>query len=105
MTDSVACIPLHLAAENRIAVIPAANITIGDKTYIEGVNLSATEAYALIKKDPDSFITSAITPGLILDEYRKLSKETRNILVITISSALSAVFQSALELAGTTSNP
>ena len=101
MTDSVACIPPHLAAENRISVIPAANIIIGDKTYIEGVNLSAAEAYALIKKDPDNFVTSAITPGLILDEYRKLSKETRNILVITISSTLSAVFQS-VELAADT---
>jgi DegV family protein with EDD domain len=95
MTDTVACIPGELAEEHRIKIVPAANITIGDKDYIEGVTLSAAEAYEIIKKDPDHFMTSAVTPGLLLDEFRKLSKEHQDILFITISSKLSAVSQSA----------
>jgi DegV family protein with EDD domain len=95
MTDTVACIPGELAEKHRIKVVPAANITVGDKDYIEGVTLSAAEAYGIIKKDPDHFMTSAVTPGLLLDEFRKLSKDHRDILFITISSKLSAVAQSA----------
>jgi uncharacterized protein len=95
MTDTVACIPGGLAEEHRIKVVPASNITVGDKDYIEGVTLSAAEAYEIIKRDPDHFMTSAVTPGLLLDEFRKLNKEHPDILFITISSKLSAVAQSA----------
>ena len=95
MTDTVACIPAELAKEHGIRIVPAANITVGDKDYIEGVTLSAAEAYAIIKRDPDHFMTSAVTPGLLLDEFRKLSKEHQDILFVTISSKLSAVAQSA----------
>ncbi len=95
MTDTVACIPGGLAEEHRIKVVPAANITVGDKDYIEGVTLSAAEAYEIIKRDPDHFMTSAVTPGLLLEEFRRLSKDHQDILFITISSKLSAVAQSA----------
>ena len=95
MTDNVACIPQGLAEENQIKVVPTANIIFDGYTYIEGVNINATEAYQLIKKDPDRFVTSAITPDYLLDEYRKLSMESQDILLITLSSALSAFFKTA----------
>ena len=95
MTDNVACIPYELAEENQIKVVPTANIVFDGHTYIEGVTISATEAYQLIKKDPDRFITSAITPDYLLDAYRKLSTESQDILLITLASALSAFFKTA----------
>jgi len=90
MTDTVACIPKNLAEEHLIKVIPAANILYDGQNYIEGVTLSATDAYELIKKDPDKFTTAALTPAHILDEYLKSSQEAKEILHITLSSALSA---------------
>jgi DegV family protein with EDD domain len=95
MTDNVACIPQELAEENRIKVVPTANIIFDGYTYVEGVNINATEAYQLIKKDPDRFVTSAVTPDYLLDEYRKLSMESQDILLITLASALSAFFKTA----------
>jgi len=95
MTDSVAGIPKNLAEEYRIKVIPAANIIYNGTTYIDGVTLSVSEAYELIKKDPDRFTTSALTPGYILEEYQQLSKKTKDILHITLSSGLSAGFKTA----------
>jgi DegV family protein with EDD domain len=95
MTDSVAGIPRNLAEEYQINVVPAANILFDDQTYIDGVTLSTTEAYQLIKKDPDKFTTSALTPGYFLDEYLKLSKKAQSILHITLSSALSANHKTA----------
>ncbi len=96
MTDSVAGIPENLAEEYQITTVPAANIIFDGHSYIEGITLSVTEAYQLIRKDPDKFTTSALTPAYFLDEYRKLSKKTPNILHITLSSALSANHKTAL---------
>lgn len=95
MTDTVSCIPSELALSNEIRIVPAANILVGGQSYIEGVDLTASEAYELIKKDPDNFVTSAITPGFLVEEYRKFNGKSQDILFITISAALSAVSQSA----------
>ncbi len=96
MTDSVAGIPPALAEEYQITIVPAANIVFDGRTYIDGVTLSTTEAYELIKKDPDKFTTSALNPGYFLDEYLKLGKKTTDILHITLASALSANYKTAL---------
>lgn len=95
MTDNVACIPQQLAEENQIKIVPTANIIFDGQSYIEGVTISATEAYQLIIKDPDRFATSALSPGSLLDEYRKVSAEFQDILLITLSSALSAFLKTA----------
>lgn len=95
MTDSVAGIPQNLAEEYQIKVVPAANIIYNGTNYIDGVTLSTSEAYGLIKKDPDRFTTSALSPGYFLDEYRKLSTKMQDILHITLSSAMSANFKTA----------
>jgi len=100
MTDNVACIPQELAEENQIKVVPTANIIFDGHTYVEGVNISATEAYQLIKKDPDRFVTSAVTPDYLLGEYRKLGKKSQDILLITLASVLSAFFKTSNLAAG-----
>jgi DegV family protein with EDD domain len=76
-------------------VIPAAHIIYDGQDYIEGVTLSVTEAYQLIKKDPDKFTTSALNPGYFLEEYQKLSQKSPDILHIVLSSALSANYKTA----------
>jgi DegV family protein with EDD domain len=91
MTDTVACVPPELAAEYQIMVVPAAIISYNGSQYIEGKTINATEAYNLITKDPDRFVTSPLTPAHLVDEYRKISSDVQEVLFITISSALSAV--------------
>ena len=95
MTDSVACIPKELAEKYQIEVVPAANIMFDGQTYIDGVTISAAEAYQLLRKDPDRFVTSAITPGQLMEVYRQLSARSQEILFITLASVLSAVFKTA----------
>jgi len=65
------------------------------QTYIDGVTISAAEAYQLLRKDPDRFVTSAITPGQLMEVYRQLSARSQEILFITLASVLSAVFKTA----------
>lgn len=95
MTDTVAGIPAELAEKYRIKLVPTANIHYDGQTYLEGVTINAEQAYQLLRKDPDKFNTSAISSGYILDVYRELSTKTKNILFITVSSALSAVAEMA----------
>jgi DegV family protein with EDD domain len=91
MTDTVACIPKELAAEYQIKVVPAAIISYNGSEYIEGVTLSATEAYQLITKDPDRFVTSPLTPAHFVNEYNKVLTGDQDIFLVTVSAALSAV--------------
>jgi DegV family protein with EDD domain len=95
MTDSVACIPADIAKELQIKVVPAANIYIEGKTYIEGESISAAEAYRLIKEDPDRFNTSPISPDYLLRTYRELAEKTDRILFVTIASGLTALCKTA----------
>jgi DegV family protein with EDD domain len=90
MTDSVASIPIKLAKEYDIKVVPAAHIYYDGNEYIDGITLSAAEAYQLIKQDPDRFVTSAIKPAFLLEQYTEISKTVQKILFITLSSSLSA---------------
>jgi DegV family protein with EDD domain len=95
LTDSVACIPQELARQHQINVVPAAHISVDGINYIDGETISATEAYALIKQDPDKFVTSAIPPDYLLNVYEELGSRSKQILFITIASTLSAVNRTA----------
>ena len=101
VTDTVACLPRALADEHGIRVVPASQMTYDGKTYVEGLNISARLAYDIIRKGPESFITAAVTPGILLGEFRAIAKEHNSILFITISSALGAVSQAATVVADT----
>lgn len=95
MTDSVASMPVTLIKEYNIKVVPAAHIYYDGHEYIDGVTLSAVDAYQLIKKDPDRFVTAAIKPAYLLEQYAEIGKTASNILFITLSSALSAANKTA----------
>ena len=95
MTDSVSCIPRDLAKQHQIKVVPAANILVNGEAFIDGETMSATEAYDLIKKDPDRFVTAAIQPDYLLRTYQELSNQSDKILFITLASSLSAVYKTA----------
>ena len=101
VTDTVACLPKALADEHGIRIVSASQMIYDGKTYVEGVNISTREAYDIINKGPDSFVTTAVTPGILLGEFRAIAKEHNSILFITISSALGAVSQAATVVADT----
>ncbi|MFW6125613.1 MAG: DegV family protein [Chloroflexota bacterium] len=95
ITDNVACIPRDVAEEHGITIVPTANILYDGRAYIEGVDITPAEAYELIKKDPDRFETSALSPGALVEGYRRLSADYEDMLVLTLSSKLSAFFNTA----------
>jgi len=95
MTDSTACVPQEDARRYGIRIVPAAIILFDGTEYVENETISASEAYDLIRKDPDKFSTSAMTPGHLLDAFREAAETADEIFHVTISSELSANFDTA----------
>ena len=59
------------------------------------MDISPTEFYALLRQVEKPPTTSAPGPAPYLEAYRKASQRAKNILCITISTKLSAIFKSA----------
>jgi len=91
VTDSIACLTREIVAQYGIRIVPL-NFYSGGKVYKDWVDITPAEAYELFLKDPESFKTSAASPEDCLKAYREASKQTKNILCVTISAKLSAVY-------------
>jgi len=94
VTDSIACLPAEIVEKYRIKIVPV-NMFFSGKVYRDGIDISASEAYELLRKAPNQFVTSPASAGDYLDVYRELSSTTENIFCITISSKLSATYTMA----------
>ncbi len=94
ITDSTACLTKEMLEQYDIRLVPT-NILFNGRVYKEYVDITTSQAYQLLEKDPERFGTSAPSPEDFLQLYRELSKKAENILCITISSKLSAIYPSA----------
>jgi len=73
------------------------NFYHGGSLYRDWVDVTPSEAYEMFLQDPESFKTSAVSPGEILEALRTASQRARDILCITLSSGLSGTYDSALD--------
>jgi DegV family protein with EDD domain len=96
VTDSIACLTRELVEEYGIEVAPI-NFYAGGKLYRDWVDVTPSEAYELFLADPESFKTSATTPEDCLSAFRRASQRADNIVFVTVSVKLSAVYTSAQE--------
>jgi DegV family protein with EDD domain len=95
VTDSTADIPVEVAQKHNITVIPA-YINIGDKSYLDGIDMSRKEFYELLPTLPE--VPTTATPGVAIftDLYEQLAKEgATEIISIHLSSTLSALYNTA----------
>jgi len=95
IADSIACIPKEQVDAYNIKIVPV-NIFFNGHIYRDYIDLSSAKAYELLEKNPEFWKSSAASPEDYLDVYRELSDHAQNILVVTISSKLSAFYSSAL---------
>ncbi len=94
VADSIACIPREQAENFRIRIVPA-NIFFNGNLYRDLVDLTSAQAYQFLERAPQFWKSSAASPEDYAEVYRELSKNNRNILVITISSKLTVFYDSA----------
>ncbi len=95
VTDSIGCIPREMVDRYGIEIV-SPNIFFNGSVYRDWVDITPSEAYQLLEKDPDRFTTSAPPPEAFVEAYRKVSKRAVSILCITLSSKVSTVHSAAL---------
>ena len=96
VTDSVACLTKELVEQYGIEIIPI-NFYAGGKLYKDWVDITPSKAYELFLADPESFKTSAASPGDCLEVYHQASKRAQDIVCVTLSANISTVYNAARE--------
>ena len=92
---ALAICPQRLYSQYEITVVPL-HINIGDKTFLDGVDLSREEFYAQLPDYNPAPKTAAPGPEIFQQAYERLADEgTQAILSIHISESLSATVNSA----------
>lgn len=94
VADSIACLTPEMVKQYGIRIVPV-NVHFDGKVYRDGVDLSPSQAYQLLEKDPDRFSTSAPSPVDYLEAYHELSTRTQSILCITLSIKFSMTHDAA----------
>ena len=90
VTDSIACLTPEQRQTHNIGVVPLM-VNFGGKSYRDGVDVSATQAYEFFLQKPDDFTTSTPGPLDFVNAFRDAIKRgAESILCITVSSRLSS---------------
>ena len=95
VTDSGTDTQLLQDSDINIPVVPL-KVTIGEKSYRDGVDIKPDDFYAELEKSDVLPITSQPSAGEFAEVYRKIAKEDPDILSIHMSSGLSGTVNSAL---------
>jgi DegV family protein with EDD domain len=99
ITDSTCDIPQELINQYQIEIVPL-TIIWGDDQFRDGVDLKAGDFYQRLDLDPVLPTTSQPTPQEMVSAYQKAQSEgAEEILIITISSAMSGTYTSAMKAA------
>jgi DegV family protein with EDD domain len=95
ITDSTNDLPKEYRKKYKIYVVPL-TIIWGENQYLDGIELTAEDFYIRLLADSNFPTTSQPTPKQFLSVYQKARADgAEEILVITISSAMSGTIGSA----------
>jgi DegV family protein with EDD domain len=105
VTDSTCDIPAHWLKQYQITVVPM-TLIFGDEQYLDGVQITANEFYERLSSSPIHPTTSQPAPEVFLDVFKKAAAGgAEEIVTLTISSAMSGTYASALQAAQETTIP
>lgn len=94
LVDSSSDYLLEELNEKGIELIPI-SITIGEKDYVDGVNLDRNSFYKILEETGDFPKTSQPSPQAFLDIFRDARDKGDDLIYIALSSELSGTLQSA----------
>src|SRR3989304_5518529 len=96
VTDPLSDITGDLTVELGVTVVPL-YVRFGESIYRDRVEITTDEFYRRLINEAIFPSTTQPTPNDFLEVYKKLAKETDEILVIVVSSKLSGAYQSAIQ--------
>jgi len=95
VTDSTSDLPLEVAKELGITVVPA-YVHFGSQSFRDGVDITPEQIYERMLSGPIHPTTSSPAPGDFADVYNRLSGETDEIVCLTVTSKQSAIYEAAM---------
>jgi len=95
VTDSSAYLPKEYVDQYGLYT-PSLSLIWGENVYKDGVDIDATEFYELLSIAQDLPTTSQVTVQEYTTLFEELLAEGREIIVLPISSGLSATYNSAI---------
>ncbi len=98
VTDSTCDLPKSLLSELGVTVLPC-NLHIGDKTLLDGIDITSAEFYQRLMQGNVTPKTSQPSVGAFLDVYNKIGRPGDEILSLHISAKLSGTYNSAFQAA------
>lgn len=81
--------------EKNIDLVPI-QVTIGDRSYLDGINISRDDFYQLLDSTGEFPKTSQPSPQDFLDLFEAVKRNGDEIICILLSSELSGTYQSAV---------
>jgi len=95
ITDSTAAPTKEQQEKYQFEIVPI-NVRFEGKVYRDFVDLTASQAYQFLDKNPKDWATSAPSPGDFLSAYKKMVENgSKEILCLAISPKISATLNSA----------
>ncbi|TYA13131.1 DegV family protein [Paenibacillus faecis] len=96
VADSTADVPKSMVEEYGIHIVPM-RLAFGDESYLEGIDITASEFYDKLTKSRELPTTSQTSPSQYVEVYRELMQKHPGspIISIHISSGMSGTYQSA----------
>lgn len=98
VTDGAADLPEEWKAEYGIEICPI-NLTIGEKTYTQFIDLDNEGFYKLVEETKKIPKTSQPSPHQFMEFYKKVAQAGDTILSIHVTSKLSGTYSSAVQAA------
>jgi len=95
VTDSAADLPLDLAQELGITIVPV-YLRFGDEVYRDGLDIGPDEFYNKLMSSPVLPSTSAPSSGDFAQAYREVASSTDEIVSIHITRRHSVTYDAAL---------
>ena len=92
--DTTCDMPKELQEKYNIHIIPL-YITFGDKSYLDGIEMTPDDLYKRYEEEGDLPKTSAVSIGDFTDYFGKLLKDYDQVIHFSLSSGLSCTYQNA----------
>jgi DegV family protein with EDD domain len=94
VTDSVAMLPEELAKDLGIRVVPIV-LNLGERSYRDGIDLTTSEFYQLLRTSEELPTTSAPSAGEFVRVLEEALSDAEAVVAIHVSSELTSVLRIA----------
>lgn len=96
VADTDCSLPEDIAARYQIQLVPII-VQFGEESYLTGVDINDANLFERVDRDSKLPSTAAPSPGQFLEAYEKaFAAGADSILCFTVSSAVSAVYNNAM---------